>query len=98
MKLIKLGFGAYDLSSYVFVDRARITLPHFAEVVDDADGSVRVVATEMIPAKTKLGPYEAKKTTQVIEAEDGFILRVSSLALLYVPLWVPCFRAPRVLV
>lgn len=48
------------------------------EVVDEADGSVRVVATEHIPSKTKLGPFEAKKTTQIIEAEDGFILRVSA--------------------
>ena len=53
------------------------------EVVDDAEGSVRVVATELIPAKTKLGPYEAKKTTQVIEAEDGFLLRVSMIHYIY---------------
>ena len=51
------------------------------EVVDDEEGSVRVVAAEVIPTKTKLGPYEAKKTTQVIEAEDGFILRVSAMFL-----------------
>ena len=56
-------------------------MPHFVEVVDDEEGSVRVVAAEVIPTKTKLGPYEAKKTTQVIEAEDGFILRVSTIFL-----------------
>ena len=67
---------------YIFpIHRARITLPHFVEVVDDEEGSVRVVAAEVIPTKTKLGPYEAKKTTQVIEAEDGFILRVSTIFL-----------------
>ncbi len=55
-----------------------MTLPHNVEVVDAEDGSVRVVATETIPAKTKLGPFEAKKTTQIIEAPDGFILRVGT--------------------
>ncbi len=54
-----------------------MTLPHYLRVIDDLDGTTRVVTTDVIAAKTKLGPYEAKKTTQLIDAEHGFILRVS---------------------
>ena len=61
---------------YIF--RARLTVPHFFKVVDDVDQTVKMVATETIPAKTKLGPYEAKRTTQDIVVNNGFVLKVGA--------------------
>ena len=56
--------------------RARLTLPHFLEVQNDGAGGVKVVATQTIRAKTRLGPFEARRTTQEIDLGDGFILKV----------------------
>lgn len=61
--------------------RARMTLPHTLYAEDDVDGNVKVITRQSLPAKMKLGPYEARRTTQNINVVDNFILKVISHAL-----------------
>ena len=63
------------------VFRARLTLPHSLSAIDGEDGSVVVVAKEKIPAKTKFGPFEARKTTADIVIDNGFVLKVKICAI-----------------
>ena len=56
--------------------RARLTLPHFVEVKEVDNQHNGVVASQAIAAKTRLGPYEARKTTQNIVSDEGFVLKV----------------------
>ena len=56
--------------------RARMTVPATVEVIDEANGVVRVIAKKRFEPKQRLGPFEAKRTTQKIDIENGFILKV----------------------
>ena len=56
--------------------RARLTMPHFLQFMEAADGTVTVVTKQELPAKKKLGPFEARRTTQKIETSSGFVLMV----------------------
>ena len=59
-----------------YVCRARLTLPHFLQLVQDEDGNLHVLTKEVLPPRMKLGPIEARKTVQQIENEYSFILKV----------------------
>ncbi len=62
------------------ISRARLTLPNTVEAVEELseEGTLRtaVIARKVIAAKTKLGPFEARKTVHNVGIPDGFILKV----------------------
>ena len=62
-----------------FFYRARLTLPSYLRVVDDAAGSIRVIAKEFIPRKTQFDAFEARKTTENLMHAGVFALKVSML-------------------
>ena len=53
-----------------------MTAPASVEVVDQPEGIVHVIAKQRLEPKQRLGPFEAKRTTQKIDIESGFILKV----------------------
>ncbi|XP_050391091.1 PR domain zinc finger protein 15 [Patella vulgata] len=59
-----------------FVSRARLTLPDTMQIIEMADGSLGVSSKVVVPQKTQLGPFEAKRTNCDIEAMDFFILKM----------------------
>lgn len=59
----------------VFNFSARITLPAFLRVEDDSNSFAHVIAAKSIPAKTRLGPFEAKRTTLDIDGPGRFVLK-----------------------
>ena len=63
---------------YICFFRARLTIPASLEVLDKADNSVGVVAKVDIVAKSKFGPFEAKRTTHDLYTENCFLLKVKS--------------------
>ena len=63
-----------------FLSRARLTIPFFLNVEEEPDGIIKVIARETIAARTRLGPFEAPRTTQEFENEsDLFVLKVINL-------------------
>lgn len=72
----ELGLGNVQTEVDQLSTRARLTLPSFVEVVDNGSGLVGVVAKETIPAKTQLGPYEAKRTTHIFDDAGFFTLKL----------------------
>ncbi|XP_013386957.1 uncharacterized protein LOC106156308 [Lingula anatina] len=57
---------------------ARLTLPNNLQVVEFLDKAIGVATKQGIPAKTKLGPFEAKRTTIDLDMENLFVLKIFS--------------------
>lgn len=63
---------------FPFSFRARLTLPSNLVLLEHMDSSLTVVTQQVIPNKTQFGPFEARRTTQDLDAENIFNLKVCS--------------------
>ena len=72
--------------------RARATLPSQISLQNDVEDGIVITATNTIPAKTRLGPFEARRTTNELVADDGFVLKVCSHTPELFEMLIQCFN------
>ncbi|GAB1603848.1 hypothetical protein Ahia01_000666100 [Argonauta hians] len=73
----ELGLNT-PVGEFKVMSRARLTLPSNLMLLEHIDASLTVVAQDVIPAKTQFGPFEARRTTQDLDGDNVFILKILS--------------------
>ncbi|CAH1774044.1 unnamed protein product [Owenia fusiformis] len=58
------------------MSKAKMTLPHNLVWNLHEDGNIGVHASELIQTKTRFGPYESRRTTMDIIAENGMVFKI----------------------
>ncbi|CAI9739536.1 PR domain zinc finger protein 15-like isoform X1 [Octopus vulgaris] len=73
----ELGLNT-PVGEFKVMSKARLTLPSNLMLLEHIDSSLTVVAQHVIPAKTQFGPFEARRTTQDLDTDNIFILKILS--------------------
>lgn len=71
----ELGLNT-STGEFKVMSKARLTLPSNLVLLEHMDSSLTVVTQQVIPNKTQFGPFEARRTTQDLDAENIFNLKI----------------------